>query len=106
MSCCGAKRQQAVPTNSNTSAAAGAPQPHGWYTAAPPIPAPEPAPAFERPAAPSGAVSIEYLAGAPIRVMGAVTRAEYRFTRAAPRQQVARADVEALLASGYFRRAG
>jgi hypothetical protein len=49
-------------------------------------------------------VAIEYLAGAPIRVIGTVTRAEYRFSRAAPLQQVARADVDALLASGYFRR--
>ena len=54
--------------------------------------------------APFGAVAIRYLAGAPILVIGSATRAEYRFSRAAPLQQVARADVETLLASGYFRR--
>lgn len=102
MSCCGAKRLQAVPANSNTSRAAGVSQPRSWQ---PPAPVAAPAPAVAaRPAAPFGTVAIEYLAGAPIRVIGTVSRTEYRFSRAAPLQQVARADADAMLASGYFRR--
>ena len=102
MSCCGSKRLTAALPSSNISAGAGVAQPRGWKAA--PAPA-APAPAVAaRSAAPFGAVTIEYLAGAPIRVIGSVTRAEYRFSRAAPLQQVARADAEALLASGYFRR--
>ena len=56
------------------------------------------------PLAPLGAVAMRYVAGAPIIVRGPVTRREYRFSRAEPLQQVARADVEPLLASGYFTR--
>jgi hypothetical protein len=51
-----------------------------------------------------GTVVIRYLAGAPILVIGSATGAKYQFSRAAPLQQVARTDAEALLASGYFRR--
>lgn len=103
MSCCGSKRLTAALPSSNISPGAGVAQPRGWSPASPPAAAPEAAVAA-RAAAPFGAVAIEYLAGAPIRVIGTVTRAEYRFSRAAPLQQVARADAEAMLASGYFRR--
>jgi hypothetical protein len=65
-----------------------------------PEPIPQPA------AAPLRAVAVRYVAGAPIIVRGPVTRREYRFSRAEPLQQVARADVEPLLASGYFTREG
>jgi hypothetical protein len=47
-------------------------------------------------------VTLRYLAGAPIQVVGPVTHARYRFSREAPLQRVARADAELLLASGYF----
>lgn len=50
------------------------------------------------------AVTLRYLAGAPILVRGAASHAEYRFTRDTPLQRVAPADAAALLASGYFRR--
>lgn len=49
-----------------------------------------------------GMVTLRYLAGAPIQVVGPVTHARYRFSREAPLQRVARADAELLLASGYF----
>jgi len=51
-----------------------------------------------------GSVPIRYLANASIIVRGPATQKEYRFSGAQPLQQVARADVEALLASGYFTR--
>ena len=50
-----------------------------------------------------GAVTLRYLAGAPIQVVGPVTRATYRFSRDEPLQRIARADAEPLLASGHFR---
>src|SRR5262245_4024025 len=53
---------------------------------------------------PFGSVAIRYLANPSILVRGPSTRIEYRFSAAHPVQQVARADVEALLASGYFTR--
>jgi hypothetical protein len=49
-------------------------------------------------------VALRYLAGASILVVGPASRKQYRFSGAAPLQRVARADVESLLASGYFRR--
>jgi len=52
----------------------------------------------------AGAVTMRYVAGAPIVVRGPVTRREYRFSRVEPLQQVARTDVEPLLATGYFMR--
>ncbi|HWW68847.1 MAG TPA: hypothetical protein VN089_02800, partial [Duganella sp.] len=54
-------------------------------------------------AAAPGAVTLRYLAGAPIQVIGPVTRATYRFSREAPLQRIARADAGPLLASGHFR---
>jgi hypothetical protein len=48
-------------------------------------------------------VTLRYLAGAPIQVTGPATRTVYRFSREAPLQRIARADVEPLLASGHFR---
>ena len=35
-------------------------------------------------------------------VIGAITRATYRFSREAPLQRIARADADPLLASGHF----
>ncbi|WP_093388789.1 hypothetical protein [Rugamonas rubra] len=51
----------------------------------------------------AGAVTLRYLAGAPIQVVGPASHATYRFSREAPLQRIARADAEPLLASGYFR---
>ena len=51
----------------------------------------------------AGVVTLRYLAGAPIQVVGPASRATYRFSREAPLQRIARADAEPLLASGYFR---
>jgi len=50
-----------------------------------------------------GVVTLRYLAGSPIQVVGPVTRATYRFSREAPLQRIARSDAEPLLASGHFR---
>jgi hypothetical protein len=51
-----------------------------------------------------GEVTLRYLAGASIVAVGSVSRRQYRFSGAEPLQRVAHADVESLLASGYFRR--
>ena len=59
-------------------------------------------PAAPNPAQP-GMVTLRYLAGAPIQVTGPATRSIYRFSREEPVQRIARADAEALLASGHFR---
>lgn len=82
----------------SSSASAGGP---GGAVAGP---SPAAAAAAPAQAVAHGAVALYYLAGAPVLVIGSATRAAYRFSRAAPLQKVARADVEALLASGYFRR--
>ena len=50
----------------------------------------------------AGALTLRYLASAPIMVIGAITRATYRFSREAPLQRIARADADPLLASGHF----
>jgi len=53
-----------------------------------------------------GAIELRYLARSPIVVRGPATGREYRFSAAAPLQQVARADVELLLRTPYFARQG
>ena len=104
MSCCGGKRtalRNSFQTSSNVKPAPVT------QAAPPPVPArtsstgSSAAPAGG--AASAGAVTLRYLAGAPIQVIGPATRATYRFSVEAPLQRIARADVEALLASGYFR---
>jgi hypothetical protein len=49
---------------------------------------------------------LRYLARAPILVRGARSGASYRFSASQPVQAVQRADAEALLATGHFRREG
>ena len=109
MSCCGGKRSE-LRGNTRLSTQLNARMPSSFGSSAnsprpPSIATPRAAPA--RPSPPPaqfGAVVMRYLAGAPILVRGPVTRAEYRFSGTEPLQRVARADVEPLLASGYFRR--
>ena len=75
--------------------------PRATLAAAPRSAASQPSPS---PSVSFGTIVVRYLAGAPILVNGSATRSVYRFSRAAPLQRVAHADVTALLASGYFRR--
>jgi hypothetical protein len=49
-------------------------------------------------------IHLRYLARAPILVRGARSGASYRFSEHQPTQAVQRADAEALLATGHFRR--
>ena len=51
-----------------------------------------------------GTVRLRYMARAPILVRGARTGASYRFSEQQATQSVQRADAEALLATGHFRR--
>jgi hypothetical protein len=51
-----------------------------------------------------GLVRLRYLARAPILVRGARSGASYRFSEQQHTQAVQRADAEALLATGHFRR--
>jgi hypothetical protein len=77
---------------------------------------PRPAPqAFARPPSPAanvppspgpGSVRLRYLARAAILVRGARSGASYRFSESQPTVAVQRADAEALLATGHFRREG
>lgn len=109
MSCCGGKRME-LRGNTQLSPRLNVRMPASFGPSAdsarsPSAATPRPAPA--RPSPPPvqfGAVVMRYLARAPIVVRGPVTRTEYRFSGAEPLQRVARADVEPLLASGYFRR--
>lgn len=79
--------------------------------AAAPASAPARAPAVAAPppvvASPGdgpGMVRLRYLARAPILVRGARSGASYRFSEQQPTQGVQRADAEALVATGHFRR--
>ncbi|HLK90048.1 MAG TPA: hypothetical protein VKZ18_09140, partial [Polyangia bacterium] len=61
-------------------------------------------PRQSRPPLPDGpAILVRYLAGAPVRIVGAVTGRHYEFRPAAPTRLVAREDAIALLASPSFR---
>jgi hypothetical protein len=51
-------------------------------------------------------VRLRYLARAAILVRGARSGASYRFSESQPTVAVQRADAEALLATGHFRREG
>lgn len=110
MPCCGDKRTAFLPQSSEppTRPAAPAGRHSGWFADRPGAPATSAAPAGQSHAVPTppafGSVTIRYIANPAIIVRGPATRQEYRFSGAQPRQQVARADVEALLASGYFTR--
>ena len=66
-------------------------------TNVPPSPGPGPGP---------GSVRLRYLARAAILVRGARSGASYRFSESQPTVAVQRADAEALLATGHFRREG
>lgn len=111
MSCCGGKRTElrnSLQTSSKVQPASVAPVAAPGMavhtTAAgkpvPPAGATEPRAAVQ---AQVGVVTLRYLAGAPIQVVGPASRATCRFSREAPLQRIARADAESLLASGYFR---
>ncbi|MFL6682188.1 MAG: hypothetical protein ACJ8IK_27865 [Burkholderiaceae bacterium] len=63
-----------------------------------------PPPVAASPGDGAGTVRLRYLARAPILVRGARSGASYRFSEQQPTQGVQRADAEALLASGHFRR--
>lgn len=52
----------------------------------------------------AGTLALRYLARSPVLVHGPRTGRPYRFSGAAPVQAVARADADALLASGHFQR--
>lgn len=52
----------------------------------------------------AGALRLRYLARLPVAVRGPASGRLYRFSGVEPVQPVARADAEALLASGHFRR--
>lgn len=111
MTCCGGKRTElrnsrqtsskvqpasvtpaALPGVAVRTTAAGKPAPPAGGTA--------PGAAVQ---AQVGVVTLRYLGGAPIQVVGPASHATYRFSREAPLQRIARADAEPLLASGYFR---
>ena len=101
MNCCGGKRTQlrssfqTSPSPTPGTAANRHSSPEITVSPAPLMPAPAQAGA--------GTLTLRYLAGAPIQVIGPATRAIYRFTPESPLQRIARADAQALLASGYFR---
>jgi hypothetical protein len=108
MPCCGGKRME-LRSNTQLGPRLNARTPESFGSSAdsprsPSVARPRPAPARPSPPVQFGAAVIRYLAGAPIVVRGPVTRTEYRFSGSEPLQRVARADVEPLLASGYFRR--
>jgi len=109
MPCCGGKRMD-LRRNAQLSQRLNARTPESFGSSADSprsLSVATPHPASARPSPPPvqfGAAVMRYLAGAPIVVRGPVTRTEYRFSGAEPLQRVARADVEPLLASGYFRR--
>jgi len=80
-----------------------------------PVPAPAPArvpvpargdvvPAALTPGEEPGLVRLRYLARAPILVRGVRSGASYRFSEQQHTQAVQRADAQALLATGHFRR--
>ena len=58
------------------------------------------------PGFPIGMVRVRYLARTAVMVRGATSGASYRFSANQPVQAVQRADAEALVASGHFRREG
>ena len=107
MSCCGQTRAELRSNGRQMeSRTVMTPAPSGPRSDPPRVPVgPPPQP----PRSSSGSlavVTLRYLARAPIMVQGAVTQRAYRFSGAQPLQQVARGDVEHLLASGFFRRGG
>lgn len=111
MSCCGGKRtglRNSLQTSSKVQPASVAPAAApgmAVHTTAAGKPAPPAGVSAPRAAvqAQTGMLTLRYLAGAPIQVVGPASRATYRFSREAPLQRIARADAEPLLASGYFR---
>ena len=114
MSCCGNKRAQATPLKTNLATPTSRP-----FAAARPgaegrpgTPAAVALPAVQRttgqlPAVQlPGTVRLRYLARAPILVRGAGSGAAYRFSESQPVVMVQRADADALVATGHFRREG
>ena len=124
MSCCGNKRAQATPLKTNLATptsrpfAAARPGAEGrpGTPAAVALPAVQRTtgqlPAVQRTAGQlpavqlPGTVRLRYLARAPILVRGAGSGAAYRFSESQPVVMVQRADADALVATGHFRREG
>jgi hypothetical protein len=58
-----------------------------------------------RPAAPENTIKVRYLEVSPILARGAVTGRDYYFSAMRPLQPVDGRDAQALLQTGFFRRA-
>ena len=106
MSCCGNKRTAATLPKTTVSTPTSRP-----FMAARPVADPRPAPVAPPPRAvqssPSqatGLVRLRYLARAGVLVRGPRSGTPYRFSENQPVLAVQRADAEAMLASGHFRR--
>lgn len=102
MACCGQKRSSQV--------VQGALKPSARTTGNVPAPAPFASFADGKRASPVvapsnfGTVAVRYLARPAIVVRGSATGQQYRFSAAHALQHVARADLDPLLGTGYFRR--
>ena len=118
MSCCGMKRASLATAPTAASPATATSRPFAAARAAtdprptPPASMPMSMPATpaaapaKSPGFPIGTVRVRYLARTAVLVRGAASGASYRFSANQPVQAVQRADAEALVASGHFRREG
>lgn len=113
MSCCGMKRASLAEPKTSLATATSRPsmagRPGADLRPAPQAFARPPSPPANVPPSPGpgpGSVRLRYLARAAILVRGARSGASYRFSQSQPTVAVQRADAEALLATGHFRREG
>ena len=110
MSCCGQKRAEAQTSHAGWQSNATKPNRFASSDDVTRMPSGSPprpeASHLSPPLAPVGTVPLRYLANASIVVRGPISHKEYRFSGREPVQRVARADVDHLVATGYFRREG
>jgi len=112
MSCCGMKRASLAAPKTNLATATSRPstagRPGADARAAPQAfarsPSPPPASPPPSPAPGPGSVRLRYLARPAVLVRGTRSGASYRFSESQPVLAVQRADAQALLATGHFRR--